>query len=71
MPPDLLQESSLQAGLLELPFTALHAVKAGELPFCHQDPFDRGMLGQTLVESFVFVSQDEKIRLYDVPLRYF
>ncbi len=71
MPPDLLRDRSLQAGLLELPFTAIHAVRANELPFRHNDPFDRGMLGQTLAESFTFVSQDEKIRLYDLPLCYF
>lgn len=71
VPPDVLRGASLEAGLLELHFTASHAVRAGALPPHHHDPFDRGMVGQALVQAFVLVSQDEKLRLYDVPLRYF
>lgn len=71
VPPEPLREQSQLGGLIELPFTAAHAVRAGLLPPLHTDPFDRGLIAQAMVQSQILVSQDEKIRQYDVALRYF
>ena len=62
--PDLLRNASLQAGLLELPFRSSHAAKISSLPPIHQDPFDRAMIAQALIEPMAFVSIDTKVRQY-------
>lgn len=68
VPPALLREESVRAGLLELAFTSGHAVRVAELPHHHSDPFDRALIAQALSESLTLVSQDEKVRRYAVPL---
>ena len=45
-----------------------HAVGAGALPPCHDDPFDRMLVAQAQLESLTFVTVDPKIQQYGVPL---
>jgi PIN domain nuclease of toxin-antitoxin system len=37
-----------------------------QLPFHHQDPFDRLLIAQALSENMPIITRDEKIKLYDV-----
>ena len=66
MPPDVLLEASLQAGLAQFGFTAQHAAGVGKLPPIHHDPFDRAMIAQAISEPFIFVTMDCLIRRYPV-----
>jgi len=49
-----------------LPIIDTHAFQAGLLPRHHRDPFDRMLVAQAQVEAFGIVSNDTKIRLYNV-----
>ena len=45
-------------GAVVLPITAAHAIRAGELPRLHGDPFDRMLVAQALVEPLRLVTTD-------------
>ena len=45
-----------------------HALAVGSLPRHHDDPFDRLLLAQTIVEGFRFVTADRRLASYDVDL---
>ena len=47
-----------------LPFTGQHALHLFELPRHHNDPFDRQIIAQALVEGIAVLASDEKFRLY-------
>ena len=49
-----------------LPIVDAHACQAGLLPRHHRDPFDRMLVAQAQVETLGIVSNDTKIRLYNV-----
>jgi len=49
-----------------LPIADTHAFQAGLLPRHHRDPFDRMLVAQAKVETLGIVSNDQKIRLYNV-----
>ena len=71
IPPEQLRERSLENGLRHLAFSARHAAEVAQLPPHHQDPFDRALLAQALVEPMVLVSQDTIMQSYSAQLRYF
>ena len=50
----------------ELPITIEHAIRAGELPAHHGDPFDRMLVAQAQLEALTIVTRDRKISSYDV-----
>jgi len=54
-------------GIIELPVTAVHASRTLSLPRIHDDPFDRMLIAQTLVEGLVLATRDTTIKRYDVP----
>jgi PIN domain nuclease of toxin-antitoxin system len=54
------------AGLLPLSITFEHAMRAGELPRHHGDPFDRILIAQAQTENMVLVSADHLISKYSV-----
>jgi PIN domain nuclease of toxin-antitoxin system len=45
-----------------------HAFQAGQLPRHHRDLFDRMLVAQADVETLGIISNDPKIRLYDVDV---
>jgi PIN domain nuclease of toxin-antitoxin system len=47
-----------------LPLTGRHALSLFELPRHHNDPFDRQIIAQALVEEIPVMTSDEKFRLY-------
>jgi len=51
-------------GFEVLPVTGAHAEEAGGLPRHHNDPFDRLIIAQALVEGMVLGTQDRAMRAY-------
>lgn len=55
-------------GFLPLPIELEHAVRVGELPPEHRDPFDRMLVAQASIEGLTLVTADPHLRRYGVPL---
>ncbi|HRQ88429.1 MAG TPA: type II toxin-antitoxin system VapC family toxin [Bacteroidia bacterium] len=55
-------------GFAPLSVTADHAARSLALPPVHEDPFDRILVAQALVEGLVFVTRDGRIREYPVAM---
>ena len=53
---------------IELPIEVGHAVRAGELPPHHSDPFDRMLVAQAELEGHTFVTADAEILRYGVTM---
>lgn len=51
-------------GFQELPISASHAHAAGALPRLHDDPFDRMLVAQALVEDLKLITRDEELTAY-------
>jgi PIN domain nuclease of toxin-antitoxin system len=49
-----------------LPVSANHGIRAGLLPGPHQDPFDRMLIAQALIEDLSIVSNDRALDGYGV-----
>ncbi len=47
-----------------LPLTVAHALKAGSFPETHQDPFDRMLAAQALLDGLTLLSIDTKLDLF-------
>lgn len=45
-----------------------HGERAGDLPLLHNDPFDRLLIAQAQIEGMPLMTEDQKIRQYDVAL---
>jgi PIN domain nuclease of toxin-antitoxin system len=45
-----------------------HILKLLDLPFHHNDPFDRIIIAQGIVEDFIVVTNDGFFKCYDVPI---
>ncbi|GAC1659182.1 MAG: type II toxin-antitoxin system VapC family toxin [Candidatus Elarobacter sp.] len=45
-----------------------HALAAADLPAHHDDPFDRILVAQTIVEGFRLITADRRLAMYDVDL---
>lgn len=61
-------ERVLSSGFRPLPITPDHAVAAGRLPAIHNDPFDRMLIAQALVEDLTLVTRDAMIQKYEIAL---
>ena len=55
-------------GFYELPITARHAERAGNLPRIHNDPFDRMLVAQSIAEDLTCVTRDSVFSSYGVPV---
>jgi PIN domain nuclease of toxin-antitoxin system len=55
-------------GFVELPITVRHALRAGGLPRHHEDPFDRMLVAQALLEELVFLTRDRALAKYGVNI---
>ena len=55
-------------GFDELPISFAHAQEAGSLPRHHDDPFDRMLIAQAMVEHLQIVTADSRFAEYDVGL---
>ena len=63
---DLVEEIT-ENGFIELAITARHAEHAGRLPRYHDDPFDRMLIAQAMVEGLTCVTRDREFSRYAVP----
>jgi len=64
--PDGFATECLERGFDELPIAFAHAEIAGRLPRHHDDPFDRMLIAQAMVEGYDIVTADEAFGRYDV-----
>jgi len=65
----LLRRGLLDNGYGELPITSEHAIAMESLPAIHNDPFDRMLLVQSLVEGVILVTSDALLAEYPAPVR--
>jgi PIN domain nuclease of toxin-antitoxin system len=56
-----------RSGFTSLAITGEHAEFAANLPPIHQDPFDRMLVAQALIQGLVLVTSDRLIVQYAVP----
>ena len=49
-----------------LPLLEKHIDLIHEMPFFHNDPFDRMIIAQAQSENLTIITKDSKIKLYDV-----
>jgi PIN domain nuclease of toxin-antitoxin system len=66
--PNLLRRSLLDNGYIELPISSSHAVAVCQLPRIHNDPFDRLLIAQAIVEGISLATNDEVIAQYPGPI---
>lgn len=59
---DVLREDQLDVLSIDLP----HVLALGDLPAIHQDPFDRVMVAQAVVEDLTLVTRNGRIQQYPV-----
>jgi PIN domain nuclease of toxin-antitoxin system len=52
----------------ELPMTLAHTAQLQDLPPHHQDPFDRMLVAQALVERATLVTHDRALEPYGAPV---
>jgi PIN domain nuclease of toxin-antitoxin system len=64
--PDGFARLLLDAGAAPLAVSIDHARAVRSLPWHHRDPFDRLLVAQAALEDAVLVSNDERLRAYDV-----
>src|SRR3989344_2502770 len=50
----------------ELPISFQHTMAVRDLPFFHDDPFDRLLIAQAIVEKMTLITADKDILRYDV-----
>lgn len=55
-------------GLRPLPVTHTHAIEVYDLPPYHQDPFDRLLIAQAIVEEMTILTADRDFRKYAVDI---
>ena len=67
--PHLLRRSLLDNGYRELLVSSAHAVAIGQLPHIHQDPFDRMLLAQSIVEGILLLTADATVASYPAPVK--
>jgi PIN domain nuclease of toxin-antitoxin system len=53
-----------------LPILVAHALRAGELPPHHRDPFDRLLIAQAQIEGMTVLTADRVFARYEVPIHW-
>ena len=62
-------EKGIEAsGFILLPIEARHVLGIRALPSHHQDPFDRLLIAQAKTENLVFITDDAKIKKYNIKI---
>lgn len=67
--PHLFRRALLDNHYGELPITSEQAIAAGGLPALHRDPFDRLLIGQSMVVGALLLTSDRLVAQYDGPIR--
>ena len=66
--PRRLRRNLLNHGWKELPITSEHGVATQGLPSIHNDPFDRILVAQALVEDMLLLTADTILATYGEPV---
>ena len=66
--PDDLEEQIEINGFTPLSISMVHARTAGALPRHHDDPFDRMLIAQALLEGLTIVTRDKRFAAYGVAI---
>jgi PIN domain nuclease of toxin-antitoxin system len=66
--PDDLPSQLVRHQFTVLPIHLSHAVRYGDLPLIHRDPFDRMLVAQAQVEGLTIVTRDPAIAAYEVDV---
>ena len=56
----------LEEGMVSMPISMNHAIRAGRLPLHHKDPFDRMLIAQAQAENISVISNDSIFERYGV-----
>jgi PIN domain nuclease of toxin-antitoxin system len=67
-PARCIPEFMAKQGLLPLPVTHLHGLKVYDLPLHHNDPFDRLIIAQAILENLVILTADRAFKKYPVEI---
>ena len=62
------KESVAASGFQWLSVVYEHVWRVKDLPFHHEDPFDRLLIAQADIEDLTFVTRDSRIKAYSIPL---
>ena len=65
----LLRRGLIDNGYIELPIRSEHAVAIDALPPIHNDPFDRLLIAQAMVEGITLLTNDATMAQYQGPVR--
>ena len=66
--PNDLPEAIAACRFEPLSISIYHAMKAGSLPRHHEDPFDRMLVAQSILESLTLVTRDARISAYGISI---
>ena len=66
--PDDLKQVITDAGFVLMPINYEHVWEVKNLPFHHDDPFDRLLVAQAKLEHLMFVTRDSQLRAYNIPI---
>lgn len=68
-PPSEYVPSRMVRTLAEaLPISHAHALRAGQLPLHHKDPFDRLLIAQAQIEGLPILTADPLFAAYDIEV---
>ena len=67
-PGDYVPKRMTLFGFQALPVAIQHALRVGELPSIHNDPFDRMLVSQAQIERLPILTSDPNIARYDVEV---
>ena len=65
----LLRRNLRTSNYEELPVTSEHAIAVVDLPSLHQDPFDRLLIAQCIVEGIILLTADRMVARYPGPIQ--
>lgn len=65
--PNNLEQVILECGFDHLPITIRHTIFVENLENHHEDPFDRLLIAQAMIEELTILTRDNKITQYKVP----
>jgi PIN domain nuclease of toxin-antitoxin system len=69
-PAALITQWMAEVRMGALPILHAHALRAGELPPHHRDPFDRLLIAQAQIEGLTVLTADREFGKYDVPVHW-
>ena len=68
VPSEYVPASMARTGVSGLPIELAHTLAVSSLPPHHQDPFDRLLVAQAMLERLTIVTTDRAIARYDVEI---